>query len=370
MNVERRSRSRRRFFLTPIWLAVLASLVTQASALSAEACTAFGLRRGNAVIVGKSYDWHSAAGFLIVNKRGVGKQAVVMQPGVKAARWVSRYGSLTFNQYGRELPLGGINERGLVMEVLWLSSARYGADTSRPALNELQLIQYLLDTTATTAEAVRAAQQVRVARGYARVHYLVCDREGACATLEHLDGKLVVHRGKTLPVALVTNSTYAESRSALRGYRGFGGSRPAPSGTASLSRFARAAAGLRAIGARAAGAKLVDAGFAVLESVHTPDFSRWQIVYQPRLGRLSFRQAGKTARIEATTKGLDFRCKSPVRVLDLTGALTGKAGQWMPYSRALNAKLLRHNLRRTRVRLPAPVVEQLIAYPERLPCVR
>lgn len=341
-----------------------------AQSAPAEACTAFGLRRGDAVIVGKSYDWHSAAGLLMVNKRGVAKQAMLMQRGLKAARWVSRFGSLTFNQYGRELPLGGINEQGLVMEVLWLSSARYGDDTSRPALNELQLIQYLLDTTATTAKAVEAAGKVRVARGYARVHYLVCDRAGACATLEHLDGKLVAHQGNKLPVALLTNSTYAQSRSTLRGYRGFGGKRAAPGDRGSLSRFVRAATGLQAIGKKAAGAKLVDAGFAVLESVHTPNFSRWQTIYQPKLGQLSFRLAGKKARLIAKTQSFDFRCKSPVRVLDLTGAITGKAGQWMPYSRALNEKLLRYNLGRTRVRLPAPAVEQLIVYPERLPCVR
>lgn len=69
-------------------------------------------------------------------------------------------------------------------------------------------------------------------------------------------------------------------------------------------------------------------------------------------------------------KSFDFRCKSPVKVLDLTGAITGKVGQWMPYSRALNSKLLRYNLKHTRVHLPAAVVKQLIAYPERLPCVR
>jgi choloylglycine hydrolase len=26
--------------------------------------------------------------------------------------WTSRYGSITFNQYGREFPSGGINEKG------------------------------------------------------------------------------------------------------------------------------------------------------------------------------------------------------------------------------------------------------------------
>ena len=34
------------------------------------------------------------------------------------ASWVSKYGSVTFNQYGRELPTGGMNEAGLVVETI------------------------------------------------------------------------------------------------------------------------------------------------------------------------------------------------------------------------------------------------------------
>ena len=46
-----------------------------------------------------------------------------------------------------------MNERGLVVEIMWLNSARFGAlAATRPTLNELQLIQHLLDTAATVGE--------------------------------------------------------------------------------------------------------------------------------------------------------------------------------------------------------------------------
>jgi choloylglycine hydrolase len=32
----------------------------------------------------------------------------------KTISWISKYGSITFNQYGREFPTGGMNEKGLV----------------------------------------------------------------------------------------------------------------------------------------------------------------------------------------------------------------------------------------------------------------
>jgi len=58
------------------------------------------------------------------------------------AKWVSAYGSVTFNQFGRELPLGRMNEAGLVIEIMWLTQTEYPHSDRRPALRELQWAQY------------------------------------------------------------------------------------------------------------------------------------------------------------------------------------------------------------------------------------
>ena len=39
--------------------------------------------------------------------------------------WTSKFGNVTFNQYGKEFPTGGMNENGLVIELMWLNEARY-----------------------------------------------------------------------------------------------------------------------------------------------------------------------------------------------------------------------------------------------------
>ena len=80
-------------------------------------CTTFSLVKEGQHIVGKNYDWHLGHGLLIINKRGVSKEAM---PGTQKdpgqyATWTPKYGSLTFNQYGREMPSGGINEAGLIV---------------------------------------------------------------------------------------------------------------------------------------------------------------------------------------------------------------------------------------------------------------
>lgn len=72
------------------------------------------------MVFGKNYDWHLEFGYLMINKRNVTKTA--MQTGTaidSPAAWTSRYGSVTFNQYGRESPMGGMNEAGLAQD-LWI----------------------------------------------------------------------------------------------------------------------------------------------------------------------------------------------------------------------------------------------------------
>ena len=194
-------------------LASLTSLVVLGAATAgpAAACTTFCLRgpgpQGR-VVFGKNYDWHVGEGLLVVNQRGVARRADV--PGDRPASWVSKYGSVTFNQYGRDFPSGGLNEAGLAIELMWLDGSRYPAPDQRPAVDVLQWIQYNLDTHRTVREVLAANRQVRIA-SLVPLHYLVADRSGAVATVEFLDGKLVAHTGKDLPVAALANSPYRES---------------------------------------------------------------------------------------------------------------------------------------------------------------
>ena len=156
----------------------------------------------------------------------------------KTISWVSKYGSITFNQYGKEFPTGGMNEKGLVVELMWLDETQYPAPDSRPAISVLQWIQYQLDNCATVEEILATDKILRIATvGTTPLHYLVTDKQGNAATIEFLNGRLIVHKGKDLSVPVLTNNTYQESVSHLRSV--------APdkeSHGSSLGRFARACA--------------------------------------------------------------------------------------------------------------------------------
>src|SRR5690606_17640644 len=95
----------------------------------ALSCTTFGYSSNQGLIFGKMLDWDEDHGMLIVNKRNMAKQGLTLEGG-PYAKWVSKYGSLTFNQHGREFPMGGVNEAGLVVEVM-VGDAEYPARDDR-----------------------------------------------------------------------------------------------------------------------------------------------------------------------------------------------------------------------------------------------
>ena len=338
-------------------------------------------------VVGKSYDWHSRLGLAITNKRGVTKRSMV-ERGRRPARWVSKYGSISFNQYGREFPLGGMNERGLVVEILWLAGAQYGKpEANESCVNELQFVQYLLDRSATVEHALAAAKRLRIVSTYAKVHYFVCDAHQRCATLEHVNGKLVAHHGANLRHAAITNSTYGHSEGQLQSYKPFGGERPLNRDTSSLSRFSRIAAKLDQMGGQTtAGAPLVSQAFASLRDVGISNYSKWNIVYEPQARVIHFRHvpvardAGNKARSpKETGAGLqtltlrlaktDFSCSKPVHVLDLVGNVEASARwRFVPYRPDMNERLIRESFHQLRAPIPAAAIRGLAAYPKSTRC--
>src|SRR5687767_15219208 len=151
----------------------IAGLITS----EALACTTFCLKNKGEVLFGKNYDWMIGDGLVFINKRGVSK---VSSEEESPARWVSKYGSVTFNQYGWESPSGGMNEAGLVIELMWLDDTKYPSPDLRPAIDVLEWIQFNLDTAATTAEVIANSEKVRIASRI-NLHYLVNDKQGNAA---------------------------------------------------------------------------------------------------------------------------------------------------------------------------------------------
>lgn len=110
-----------------------------------------------------------------------------------------------------------MNEKGLVVEVMWLDETIYPQADARAAFGELQWVQYQLDNCATVDEVIATDKVIRIAdKGNAPLHFLIADAAGNAATIEFLNGKMVTHKGKELLYPVLTNSVYTESVSQIR----------------------------------------------------------------------------------------------------------------------------------------------------------
>lgn len=355
-------------------LATAAACAVLAAALPADAraCTTFVLKSPAGTFFGRNYDFGIGYGMVVTNKRAVAKEAVLDAPGEKPARWVSRYGSLTFNQFGREFPQGGMNEKGLVVELMWLDGTKYPAPDARPAVNELAWIQFMLDTCATTREVLDSAEKsVRIAGGVP-IHFLVADRSGASSSIEFIDGKLVARAGESLGAPVLTNDTYDASSAYLKAHAGFGGKEPLRPGPSSLDRFCRAAALVKAY-APASSGDPVSYAFRILDDVSQGAYTRWSIVYDTANLTVHFRTLEHREPRVVAMRDFDFACSSPVRVYDLASEGAGDVGaKFVPYSRAANRSLVGRSfagvdfLKDT----PAAALDALAAYPDALGCAR
>ncbi len=324
-----------------------------------SACTTVCLLDSARTVVAYNYDFHPSEGLLLVNKRGSAKQSFVR---TQPASWTAAYGSVTFNQFGRDNPTTGINEKGLMASLMWLDETRYPPADGRPAVGVLEWIQYNLDRHASVAEVLANADLVRPT-SRVPIHYLFADATGDVAAVEFLDGKLVAHRGRTLPVGVLANSTYSDSLTALETAAKRG---DVPTSTSSLDRFVRAA-----MLARAAEGNPITRGFDILAAVAQPGFTRWSIVYDLGSREVHFRTDGNREIRRVALSGLDFSCDTPVKMLDVTAAGSGDVGPaFADYTRAANRALIEATFTKTPFlqAFPAEARDAAAAHPETSSC--
>ncbi len=115
--------SKKRCFATVMVVLLFSQLIPS----TVDACTTFCLFNGKDLIFGRNYDFPIGYGHVVINKRGVFKSAMA-DAGEQAAQWTSKYGSMTFNQFGRDNPMGGMNEAGLIVELMQLDETQYPSE--------------------------------------------------------------------------------------------------------------------------------------------------------------------------------------------------------------------------------------------------
>lgn len=197
-------------------LIIITWITLQIFSSYALSCSSFSIEDKNKnVWVGKSFDFGNPNGHMLLNKRNVFKKSLTIDWSIGKS-WISKYASITFNQAGRDFPFGGMNEEGLNMEILWLSSTEYPEVVNGETINESQLIQLVLDTAKSTSEAINIVKESNIVPIMATVHYMICDANNECSVIEYLNGRLKVTKQKTGVERIIQNDEYSIELNAIR----------------------------------------------------------------------------------------------------------------------------------------------------------
>ncbi|MFO1068408.1 MAG: linear amide C-N hydrolase [Geminicoccaceae bacterium] len=214
---------------------------------AAEACSrAVYLGLEGQTVTGRTMDWFVSDmdTNLWLYPRGLERNSNTNAP----FTWRSKYGSVVTTIY-EGAAADGMNEKGLVANLLYLAESEYEtarAGDNRPTLPNSAWVQYVLDSFATTAEAVESLRKeefrlvpIKAPTGEpGTVHLSISDASGDSAIFEYIKGKLTIHHGKQYQV--MTNSPTFDRQLSLADYwKQIGGSTFLPGTNRASDRFAR-----------------------------------------------------------------------------------------------------------------------------------
>lgn len=332
-------------------------------------CTTFCFQYEGNWVYGRNYDWVTENCLIVVNKRDVKKVALTED---NPAEWTSKYGSITFNQYGREFPLGGMNETGLVIECMWLEQTEYPHVDDRNGLPELQWIQYQLDNCATVKEVLATDKDVRISVGNSvPLHFLVCDAAGQAAAIEFLSGKMVVYTKDDLPITALTNNTYEYALRFITNFDGDESSNVFKAADYSLKRFVWAAQGVQQWNPKKEFVPDKYA-FGVLDKVAI-DQTMFSIVYDVGNRCIYFKSKSKSVLRFVFFDRFDFFCTTPVKIMDIRHGKQGNVCHFFyDYTYEANYELIKKSYSETKFlqNTPDSVIQFIARYPETFECSR
>jgi penicillin V acylase-like amidase (Ntn superfamily) len=293
---------------------ILVLLLLSLAANDMFACTTFCINKNGQIVFGRNYDWVTGAGIVNTNQRGLFKTS--MKVGNAATiSWISAYGSITFNQYGKEFPTGGMNEKGLVVELMWLDGTSYPTADNRPAVGVLQWLQYQLDNAATVADVINSDTKIRIDENDTPLHYLVADAGGNVAAIEFLNGKMTVHKEKELPFPVLTNDTYASSVQTAKPMVAGGSS--VSLNNNSLDRFVKACSMVKKFNETNMDVPVTDFAFSILDKVAQGSYTKWSIVYDISNKKIYFKtDANRDIKIIQFSV-FDFACSKPATMFNM-----------------------------------------------------
>ncbi|NDV18357.1 linear amide C-N hydrolase [Pseudodesulfovibrio sp. JC047] len=299
----------------------------------AQSCTRFIYTAGNdQVLTGRSMDWlEDLKSDFWIFSRGMQRDGGV---GKDSIQWTAKYGSVIISGYDAA-SADGMNEKGLVANLLYLAESDYGHRNGKPGLSVAAWVQYVLDNYATVNEAVADLRTepfrlvaAHLPNGSApTLHLAISDPTDDSAIFEYIDGTLTIHHGKKFKV--MTNSPIYERQLALDDYwQEIGGLTMLPGTNRASDRYVRASFYVDALPKFKDTRMAVSAAFSVIRNVSVPlgittpghpniSTTIWRSVFDQK-NRIYYYESAISPNIFwVELKNIDFSASQPPRKLSL-----------------------------------------------------
>lgn len=294
------------------------------------ACSAFMLKGNDYCLVGFNENWKTMPGMVVVNQHGIKKTSLSWKALVspkkineKTATWTSKYGSVSFNLLGYDLPCYGVNEKGLFLVELYLEKTSPIKDASKANMFWGQWIQYQLDNFSSVQELVDNLKNVPVIDWWpsaAGSHFFASDSKGNTAAIELIDGKIKVTLNEEMPIPLLCNEEYAQDLAAVNEFDFRGGTKnfDFEKATKWEDRFSRASYMLENY--ETSKASPLYYSWTILDNIYSGE---WQMVADLKNKKIYFRSnVGEEIKSIDMAK-INFAPNSDLKFVDINSNLNG-----------------------------------------------
>ncbi len=303
------------------------------------------------IITARTMDWKSDMGTnLWAFPSGMQRDGAA---GSNSIQWTSKYGSVVAAAF-EVGTADGMNEKGLVANMLYLVETEYPTPTPNDPRKPLSLsawAQYVLDHYATVAEAVEDLRKepfyivpLKTPDGQdGTIHLSISDPTGDSAIFQYVGGKLNIYHSREYQV--MTNSPTYDQQLALNQYwEQIGGTTMLPGTNRAADRFVRSSFYIKAIPQTSDINEAIASTFSVIRNASVPlgistpgqpniSSTIWRVVADHKNKHYFFESTRSPNIFWVNLADLDLTAGAPTKKLTLTdGAIFAgnTASQFLP----------------------------------------
>ncbi|MBN1416592.1 MAG: linear amide C-N hydrolase [Bacteroidales bacterium] len=317
---------------------------------SNRGCATFLLSKNDTLLVCHNLDdYIEVPGAVFINKRGVRKENIgwadftclcAKRKSDPRLEWISSYGSVTYNTWGKDFIDGGVNEKGLYIGEMTLLGTTY-TQSDKPKFHHHFFMQYVLDNFTTVHEVLENITHVGI-NGHCQWHYFVADKSGNTAVIEFINNIMTVYEGNNMPVQVLCNRAYEKELKMMPEEDSIYNQMLENDFSEKDLRFMLASKKINDYD-EDSGAPLVEYAFSILKQMDMGN-NKWSVVYDLKNLNMYFRTRKGQHIKYIDFAAFDYSCSAPVKVFDINTDTSGNvAGKFMDYSVKINKEFIGHN---------------------------